>query len=124
MALFSVYGKDGWVDETMDFKTFGEEKKLFNEKDPAAKMISGSLPQLNLPSGKRITQSHAMARYVCMVGRKQGTFLQLIQFLQVNVQAICFVEILPDASTSLQQLKHNIISVSYTHLTLPTIYSV
>ena len=54
IALFAAFGKDGWVDEIMDFPSFGAEKKKLADGAADAKLVSGSLPQLTLPSGKTV----------------------------------------------------------------------
>jgi hypothetical protein len=64
VALFNSLGKDGWTDARISLPRFKKAPKP--ARDPArvdAEYITKSLPQLNLPCGSRVTQSHAIARF-------------------------------------------------------------
>merc|ERR1711896_27978 len=65
IALFKAFGKDGWIDETIDFETFKAEKKKLVDGSSDARLISGALPQITLPNGKSYCQSMSIARWVC-----------------------------------------------------------
>jgi glutathione S-transferase len=54
IALFKAFGKDGWVDEHVEFKDWKDLK-------PATPL--GSLPTLTLPSGIVMTQCDALTRW-------------------------------------------------------------
>ena len=62
VAMFKLFGKDGWVDERVDFAKFGEMKA-------AGAFPLGSLPVLTLPDGRMICQSAAIASWA---GRQCG----------------------------------------------------
>ncbi len=78
LALFNALGKDGWEDNRINFDTFKEEKKKWNNNGDASaepnitagmlKTRMGYVPQLELPSGKAYTQGFCIARYACMLG--------------------------------------------------------
>jgi len=64
VALFNSLGKDGWTDERVSLPRFKKAPKP--ARDPArvdAEYVTNNLPQLNLPCGSRVTQSHAIARF-------------------------------------------------------------
>jgi len=64
VALFNALGKDGWVDERVSLPRFQRAPKP--EQNPErvnAEYVTNNLPQLNLPCGTNISQSHAIARY-------------------------------------------------------------
>jgi len=66
IALFAAFGKDGWVNETLDFSQFKAEKEKLANGAPDARLVSGALPQLKLPSGKTFCQSISIARWACI----------------------------------------------------------
>lgn len=68
VALFNSLGKDGWTDHRVSLPRF---KKDPNNSKPTKnpdrliknEYITNNLPQLDLPCGTRVSQSHAIARY-------------------------------------------------------------
>mmetsp|Transcript_19180 Transcript_19180/g.25288 ORF Transcript_19180/g.25288 Transcript_19180/m.25288 type:complete len:217 (+) Transcript_19180:119-769(+) len=62
IALHSAYGKDGWIDERIQFKDWAAMK-------PTTPL--GSLPILELPSGKVMTQCDALTRWA---GKQGGLY--------------------------------------------------
>ena len=72
IALFAAFGKDGWVNENIVFTTFKEEKKKLAEGVSDARLVSGSLPQLTIPSGKTFCQTSSIARWACSWALKNG----------------------------------------------------
>ena len=73
VALFNSLGKDGWIDERVSLPRFKKAPKP--TRDPArvdAEYVTNNLPQLNLPCGSRVTQSHAIARYAAKLGLAGG----------------------------------------------------
>jgi len=68
VALFNSLGKDGWVDQRISLPRFKKVPKVMYHDAPtervrAAEYITNNLPQLNLPCGTKVSQSHAIARY-------------------------------------------------------------
>lgn len=66
VSLFNALGKDGWVDERVSLPRFKKQAFPLPAK-PAdrtqSEYVTNNLPQLNLPCGLRVSQSHAIARY-------------------------------------------------------------
>ena len=67
MAMFAAFGKDGWEDHRVRGGMAGDEWK---ELQPV--LESGSLPELTLPGGEVVCQSHAIARYAGAMSRGAG----------------------------------------------------
>ena len=68
VSLFNALGKDGWVDERLSLPRFKKAQPSFPKPATTAartqaEYITNNLPQLNLPCGLKVTQSHAIARY-------------------------------------------------------------
>jgi len=72
IALFAAFGKDGWVDETIDFAAFKAEKQKLQEGAADARLVSGALPQLTVPSGKSHCQTMSIARWACVSAHKNN----------------------------------------------------
>lgn len=77
IALFAAFGKDGWVNEAIDFASFGEEKRKLAEGKSDARLVSGSLPQLTLPSkpgcaARTYCQTMSIARWACSYAQTHG----------------------------------------------------
>eukprot|EP00414_Alexandrium_minutum_P004614 CAMPEP_0113820110 /NCGR_PEP_ID=MMETSP0328-20130328/1075_1 /TAXON_ID=39455 /ORGANISM="Alexandrium minutum" /LENGTH=206 /DNA_ID=CAMNT_0000788043 /DNA_START=24 /DNA_END=644 /DNA_ORIENTATION=+ /assembly_acc=CAM_ASM_000350 len=71
--MFAVFGKDGWVDDTLTFPEFMEEKQKFVAGDVSSRLKGvGSLPQLVLGSGKVMCQALCIARWACQKGNAAG----------------------------------------------------
>lgn len=65
VALFNSLGKDGWCDERLSLPRFKKTQKA-EQLGPArvnAEYITNNLPQLDLPCGTKVSQSHAISRY-------------------------------------------------------------
>ena len=64
VALFNALGKEGWTDTRVSLPRFKRvDKPARNPDRVQCEYVTNNLPQLNLPSGARVTQSHAIARY-------------------------------------------------------------
>jgi glutathione S-transferase len=67
VSLFNALGKDGWVDERVSLPRFRKAKPFPKLETPGsrtkAEYITNNLPQLILPCGTKVSQSHAIARY-------------------------------------------------------------
>ena len=68
VALFNSLGKEGWIDQRISLPRFKKAPKEMYHKAPServrtAEYITNNLPQLNLPCGTKVSQSHAIARY-------------------------------------------------------------
>merc|ERR1719387_1537567 len=64
VALFNVLGKDGWADNRVSLPRFKKQERLAQNPDRVnAEYVTNNLPQLNLPCGTKVSQSHAIARY-------------------------------------------------------------
>jgi glutathione S-transferase len=68
VALFNALGKNGWTDARVSLPRFKQYKQraqmLETPSDRiSAEYITDNLPQLNLPCGLKVSQSHAIARY-------------------------------------------------------------
>lgn len=64
VALFNALGKDGWTDTRVSLPRFKKAPKPEQNPDRVnSEYVTNNLPQLNLPCGTRVTQSHAIARY-------------------------------------------------------------
>ena len=64
VALFNSLGKDGWKDERVSLPRFKKTPKPPQNPDRVdAEYVTNNLPQLNLPCGTKVSQSHAIARY-------------------------------------------------------------
>ena len=72
VALFNALGKDGWVDEKISLPRFKKAQPFPIPTTPMdrikAEYITNNLPQLILPCGLKISQSHAIARYAAKLG--------------------------------------------------------
>jgi glutathione S-transferase len=65
IALFNSLGREGWNDERLSLPRFKKNQKA-EQLGPArvnAEYITNNLPQLDLPCGTKVSQSHAIARY-------------------------------------------------------------
>ena len=65
VSLFNALGKEGWKDERISlprFKKTHRAEQLGPER-VNAEYITNNLPQLDLPCGTKVSQSHAIARY-------------------------------------------------------------
>jgi glutathione S-transferase len=68
VALFNSLGKDGWVDERVSLPRFKKVPKPERNPDRVnSEYVTNNLPQLILPCGTKITQSHAIARYAAKI---------------------------------------------------------
>lgn len=76
VALFNALGKDGYVDERLEFPEFGAEKEKLKNGDASSKLKTkmGYLPQLMLPNGKTYSQSYQIARYAAMLTPKEKPY--------------------------------------------------
>jgi glutathione S-transferase len=67
VALFNALGKDGWVDERVSLPRFKRAQPFPIPATPAdrtkSEYVTNNLPQLNMPCGLKVSQSHAIARY-------------------------------------------------------------
>merc|ERR1711865_946113 len=64
VALFNSLGKDGWIDKRVSLPRFKRaDKPARNPDRVSSEYVTNNLPQLNLPSGAKVSQSHAIARY-------------------------------------------------------------
>jgi len=64
VALFNALGKDGWVDNRVSLPRFKKAPKPEQNPDRVnSEYVTNNLPQLDLPCGTKVTQSHAIARY-------------------------------------------------------------
>jgi glutathione S-transferase len=68
VALFNALGESGWVDERISLPRFKKAKATFplplqSANRTHSEYITNNLPQLNLPCGLKVSQSHAIARY-------------------------------------------------------------
>lgn len=65
VALFNALGTEGWNDERHSLPRFKKDQQQQLHKDDGEKgiFVTNNLPQLNLPCGLKVTQSHAIARY-------------------------------------------------------------
>lgn len=67
VALFNSLGKDGWIDERVSLPRFKKAQPFPMPVTPAdrtkCEYVTNNLPQLNLPGGLKVSQSHAIARY-------------------------------------------------------------
>jgi glutathione S-transferase len=64
VALFNSLGKEGWADERVSLPRFKKAPKPASNPDRVnAEYITNNLPQLDLPCGTKLSQSHAIARY-------------------------------------------------------------
>jgi glutathione S-transferase len=64
VALFNALGKDGWTDTRVSLPRFKKAPKPAQNPDRvASEYVTNNLPQLNLPCGTKVSQSHAIARY-------------------------------------------------------------
>lgn len=72
LCLTAAFGKDGWEDKELAFDQFGAEKAKITAGEPSI-LKSGSVPQLTLPDGTTVTQSHAMCRWACKSVRNEVT---------------------------------------------------
>jgi glutathione S-transferase len=67
VALFNSLGKEGWIDERVSLPRFKKAQPFPLPSTPServsAEYITNNLPQLNLPCGLKVSQSHAIARY-------------------------------------------------------------
>jgi glutathione S-transferase len=67
VSLFNSLGKDGWVDERVSLPRFKKAQPFPLPASPAdrtkAEYVTNNLPQIVLPGGLKVTQSHAIARY-------------------------------------------------------------
>jgi len=64
VALFNALGKEGWTDTRVSLPRFKKANKpARNPQRIHSEYVTNNLPQLNLPSGASVTQSHAIARY-------------------------------------------------------------
>lgn len=72
VALFNALGKDGWIDEKISLPRFKKAQPFPIPQTPMdrikAEYITNNLPQLTLPCGLKISQSHAIARYAAKLG--------------------------------------------------------
>lgn len=73
VALFNALGKDGWVDEKISLPRFKKAQPFPMPDTPLdrihkAEYITNNLPQLVLPCGLKVSQSHAIARYAAKLG--------------------------------------------------------
>jgi len=66
VALFNALGPTGWIDTRVSLPKFKQEPKPARNPDRLTNgttYVTNNLPQLNLPDGTKVTQSHAIARY-------------------------------------------------------------
>eukprot|EP00959_Pyramimonas_sp_CCMP1952_P027184 571027-Pyramimonas_sp.AAC.1 len=64
VALFNALGKDGWVDNRVSLPRFKKIPKPEQNPDRVnSEYVTNNLPQLDLPCGTKVSQSHAIARY-------------------------------------------------------------
>jgi len=64
VALFNSLGKDGWTDRRVSLPRFRKAPRPAQNPDRLdAEYVTNNLPQLDLPCGTKISQSHAIARY-------------------------------------------------------------
>lgn len=65
VALFNSLGKEGWTDERVSLPRFKKAQKAeqLGADRVRAEYVTTNLPQLNLPCGAKVSQSHAIARY-------------------------------------------------------------
>ena len=63
VALFNALGKDGWTDQRVSLPRFKKAPKLEQNPDRVnSEYVTNNLPQLDLPCGTKLSQSHAIAR--------------------------------------------------------------
>ena len=76
VALFNSLGKDGWIDERVSLPRFKKAPKPARDPERVnAEYVTNNLPQLNLPCGSRVTQSHAIARFAAKLRPAGGAAL-------------------------------------------------
>jgi glutathione S-transferase len=64
VALFNALGKDGWNDQRVSLPRFKKVPKPEQNPDRVnSEYVTNNLPQLDLPCGAKVSQSHAIARY-------------------------------------------------------------
>eukprot|EP00927_Polykrikos_kofoidii_P079917 TRINITY_DN76762_c0_g1_i1.p1 TRINITY_DN76762_c0_g1~~TRINITY_DN76762_c0_g1_i1.p1 ORF type:complete len:285 (-),score=35.58 TRINITY_DN76762_c0_g1_i1:190-999(-) len=64
VALFNSLGTAGWIDQRVSLPRFKKAPKLPQNSDRVnAEYVTNNLPQLDLPCGLKISQSHAIARF-------------------------------------------------------------
>ena len=74
VALFNALGKEGWVDERVSLPRFKKAQPFptSSADRTKAEYVTNNLPQLNLPCGLRVSQSHAIARYAAKLSPPAG----------------------------------------------------
>ena len=65
ISLFNSLGKDGWKDERVSLPRFKKNRtaEQLGAERVNAEYVTNNLPQLDLPCGTKVSQSHAIARY-------------------------------------------------------------
>ena len=65
VSLFNSLGKDGWKDERLSLPRFKKTQtaEQLGPERVNAEYVTNNLPQLDLPCGTKVSQSHAIARY-------------------------------------------------------------
>jgi len=73
VALFNSLGKDGWVDQRVSLPRFKKAPKPAQNLDRVnSEYVTNNLPQLDLPCGTKISQSHAIARYAAKLSTSEA----------------------------------------------------
>ena len=75
VALFNALGTEGWSDQRVSLPRFKKDPNNQPRRDPDRlhsknDYITNNLPQLDLPCGTRVSQSHAIARYAAKLQPK------------------------------------------------------
>jgi len=75
VALFNSLGKEGWIDKRVSLPRFKKDSNNTPKQNPDRlesnnEYITNNLPQLDLPCGTRVSQSHAIARYAARLQPK------------------------------------------------------
>jgi len=75
VALFNSLGKEGWTDQRVSLPRFQKDSNNTPQQNPdhlesTNEYITNNLPQLDLPCGTRVSQSHAIARYAAKLQPK------------------------------------------------------
>lgn len=72
VALFNALGKDGWNDARVSLPRFKKAPKpAQNPERVNSEFVTNNLPQLDLPCGRKVSQSHAIARYAAKLSPPQ-----------------------------------------------------
>lgn len=74
VTLFHSLGKDGWVDERIEFGEWGAMKKAYLDGEKGRLTAAPYLPQLTLPGGQTFGNAVPMSKWAAVQGEDKSLY--------------------------------------------------